>query len=567
MESRSENRKFSFRTINSPEISLIFGLLFGSCLLGISRLNPFNTDWIIDGDLLSNQIAWNYFRRSDLIQWPLNLISNYGVGWSNFGHGSNILLSIPLKYLTYLYSGEIQFLGFWICACCALQGYFAAKILNIYSNARVLVVLLSCNFLMFPVFLMRIGLMGHPQLGAQWLLLAGMYFLLTENTSKKYWVIIFLLSFLIDLYLAAMVIVIFLGLVISVNSHLTKKMMFKKIMTSLAFIGSFALTMLFLLGYFSLPAGVSGSGFFRISPATLINPRISSQTTFSIFDSHLTKLNHSYLYKESAESFLYLGAGFLLFGIFVLCFGMRDSGVIKNRAFLSLALVSLAMFAVAVSNRVSVSSFDFSYWWPNQLLELRQIFRSATRFGWPLAYLISFLICIRILTIEKLSKFRVQLVCLLLIFNLFDLSPLLKETYRDFRREDRHVVNLRNDLKIVFSDYSRIYLFPVFDIQVDDAGIYESESIWRESRLWQDVMIVASEANLPANFAYVSRPVGSIVGQKNMETLQKLQNGDLSPGDLIIFISEDDFKLANSLFPVGVVRFSAGDLYFIGMPK
>ena len=125
------------RNYSASQIAFVIGLLFGIVLIGYSRVNPSNTDWIFDGDRLGNQIVWNYFRRSEFVQWPLNLISNYGNGWSNYGHGSNIFISLPLKYLSFFIPNNFQFLGLWICVCCALQGYFAAKLMGLFSTQRI----------------------------------------------------------------------------------------------------------------------------------------------------------------------------------------------------------------------------------------------------------------------------------------------------------------------------------------------------------------------------------------------------------------------------------------------
>jgi hypothetical protein len=555
------------RDYSASQIALVIGFLFGIVLIGLSRVNPCNTDWIFDGDRLGNQIVWNYFRRSEAIQWPLNLIPNYGHEWSNYGHGSNILLSLPLKYLSIFLPSNFQFLGLWICACCALQAYFAAKLMGLFSTQKLEIVLLSLNFLIFPIFLMRVGLMGHPQLGAQWLLLWGMYLVMANTVRSSSWLLLLAISFMIDLYIVAMLIAIYICSQIFENRKEKTNEKIKRITKSIFIVSTNCVVLLYAQGCFSLPGGVSGSGFFRISATTFANPRISELTSFSFFANLVNPTNSAYLYRENAESFLYLGAGFLLF-LSVLVF-IRSTNEELNYigTFIPLTIAGLAMFLVGLSNQISVFGFEFNYWWPSQLLEIRQVFRSATRFGWPLAYLIAVFVCLRVLLSESLKRFRRLLVVVLLLLNLADLSPLLRESYRDFRREDPNAVQFRTQLTQIFSRYSTINIYPAFDLQIDDAGVYSSESVWRKTRLWQDVMISASALDLRSNFAYVSRPVGKVIASENEKSAQILNQGLIQKGDLYVFISKSDVASFMKSLPEGAEIFSVGQLEFIGLPN
>jgi hypothetical protein len=555
------------KDFSASQITLVIGLLFGIVLIGYSRVNPSNTDWIFDGDRLGNQIVWNYFRRSEYVQWPLNLISNYGNGWSNYGHGSNIFISLPLKYLSFFIPNNFQFLGLWICVCCALQGYFAAKLMGLFSTQRLEIVLLSLNFLVFPIFLMRIGLMGHPQLGAQWLLLCGIYLVMTNTVRSSSWVLLLAISFMIDLYIVAMLIVFF---IFSQMFEMRKENIDERIKRRFKpffLVSTVCILMLLVQGYFSLPSGVSGSGFFRISATTYLNPRISELTSFSFFANAVKPSNSTYVYRENAESFLYLGSGFLLF-IAILSFLRFTKEEQKyTRLFIPPTIAGIAMFFVGLSNQISILGSEFHYWWPSQLLEIRQIFRSATRFGWPLAYLIALFVCLRVLVSEHLKRFRRLLAVVLLVVNLVDLNPLLRESYRDFRREDLNAVQFRTELTQIFSRYSTINIYPAFDLQIDDAGVFDSESVWRNTKLWQAVLFSASELNLRSNFAYVSRPVGEVIASENQKSEYILSQGLLQKGDLYVFISKSDLEKFMSNVPDGAEIFSAGQLEFIGLPN
>lgn len=567
MSSFSQRTNVNLASISAPVITSIVGFLYGAILLGITRMIPTNTSWIIDGDRLSNQIVWNYFRRSDFIQWPLNKIPDYGVGWSNFGHGSNILLSVPLKYVNFVLPDSFQFLGIWLVICCALQGFFAAKILSLYSASRLEVVLLSCNFLIFPVFLLRVGLMGHPQLAAQWLLLCGFYFSLDRRIKFARWRILLMISLVIDLYIAAMLIAMFITYLVAVQWAADKKEMFLAVSRQVFVVALISLTMLYSQGYFSLPNGVSGSGFFRFSMTTFINPKVSNETTFSSFFNWASSTESSFTLKGDAESFLYLGAGFICFLPIFLFFRFRTSKNLNQHMLVLLAMLCAFMFLFGLSDKVSFLGTEFRYWWPDWLIQLRTVFRSTTRFGWPLGYFICLLICIRLLHMSNLVAVRKILIGLLLSINVIDISPLVVESYRDFRKDGTYSLALRQDLIDVFSDFSSINLFPVFDLQVDDERQFDSEGIWRKNGKWQDVMAAASELGLVANFAYVSRPVGNVTQIENHVLMSKFDSGRLGKGELFVFTSEEDAARAAKFAPVGAISFIVEDLFFVGVPN
>ena len=166
-----------------------------------------------------------------------------------------------------------------------------------------------------------------------------------------------------------------------------------------------------------------------------------------------------------------------------------------------------------------------------------------------------------------MKRFRRLLAVVLLVVNLVDLNPLLRESYRDFRREDLNAVQFRTKLTQIFSRYSTINIYPAFDLQIDDAGVFDSESVWRNTKLWQAVLFSASELNLRSNFAYVSRPVGDVIASENQKSEYILSQGLLQKGDLYVFISKSDLEKFMSNVPDGAEIFSAGQLEFIGLPN
>ena len=289
---RSSFKQIEKKATSAQFLSGSMGLVFAFLFVGPKAMMPTNTDWLQRGDVAAGQIAWEYFRRTPLLQWPITLIPDYGVGWSTYftGAGGNVLIGLPLKYLNYFLPENFQYVGFWLATCFVLQGYFAAKILNRFINSRTLVVTLSTNFIIAPVFIYRIGLMSHPQLGAQWLLLCAIYLYVLRSKKIWQWSILVVVSHLTELYMSAIILLV-IGCYVF-TEFLSKPKYFEKIhlvkllFTTLSISGF----LLWVLGFFALPSGIKGEGFFRYGITTFFDPRASDSASSSLIFNIMKKL-------------------------------------------------------------------------------------------------------------------------------------------------------------------------------------------------------------------------------------------------------------------------------------
>ena len=81
---------------NSASIGLIFGLWF----VGIRNVFPWNLDWLNGkGDGSYDQLGFEFFRNSPLIQWPITAIPNYVAGSGQVLGSGNGLFAIPAKII------------------------------------------------------------------------------------------------------------------------------------------------------------------------------------------------------------------------------------------------------------------------------------------------------------------------------------------------------------------------------------------------------------------------------------------------------------------------------------
>ena len=557
------------RITTSQAISAFVGVCVAVLFMGFSSVWPTNTAWLSSGDTAAGQVAWNYFRHTSLGQWPPTLIPNYGVGWSTYftGAGGNVLVGLPLKYLSFLLPSDFQYVGIWTVTCFALQGFFAAKILNLYTTSKALVVVFAANFIIAPVFIFRIGMMTHPQLGAQWILLCAIFFFLNQNKKIWQWVLLVAVSHCVELYMSAMVLLIIFGFVASQTfSSKRRQEVIHSVMILLASCVCSYVSLL-VLGFFSLPAGVKGDGFFRFGATTLFDPRISGASSASLVFNTLNDLPNRFSGTADGESFLYLGIGFTVLSLIFLLSSWRKIASIGRTSTLWLLLICACLFLVGLSRTVSVGPIEFTYWWPSPLEDLRQTFRAATRFGWPLYYLIYIAVVVRILDMSIRLKAKLIFASLFLLINVIDQSPLYLSTSH-FYRVNPVLSSLSSEIvNSELSNYSSIFFVPVFDLQKDRSTTKQSELLWRSGASFYEVLLVSSKLNLRSNFAYQSRSVGSIVELENTRLYARLNLGIIDKGELYVFKSQDESEMYIRKFPANVVSFSIGGNYFVGLPN
>jgi hypothetical protein len=408
-------------------------------------------------------------------------------------------------------------------------------------------------------------MMTHPQLGAQWILLCAIFFFLSQNKKIWQWVLLVAVSHCVELYMSAMVLLMIVGFVVS--QTFSSKNRLEVIHTLKILLASFACSFvsLWVLGFFSLPDGVKGDGFFRFGATTLFDPRISGVSSASLVFNSLTDLPNRFSGAADGESFLYLGIGFAVLSMIFLLSSRRKIAGISRTSTLWLLLVCLCLFLVGLSRSVSIGPFEFTYWWPSLLEDLRQTFRAATRFGWPLYYLVYVAVIARILDMSFTLNKKLIFASLLLLINVADQSPLYMSTF-DFYRAKPVLSSLSSErAKSELSSFSSIYFVPVFDLQKDRSTFEQSEVLWRTRASFNEVLLVSSELNLKSNFAYQSRSVGSVVDLENTKLYARLNSGQIEKGELYVFKSLVESEMLKNKIGEKAVSFSYGSNFFVGL--
>ena len=185
----------------------LIGFVYYALLTRFHGLNPFDVDWMLPfwrGSIDSAQhyLGWEFFRQAPLLQWPPGKSPNLGpMG----GSGVALTDSLPLfafifKPLTFWFTQPFQYFGIWVLTCFVLQAIFAWKLLTIWVKHWEHAVLGTYFFCFAPIFIDRMTV--HLALAGHWVLLAGLYLLFSPKSKFKHWIVLAVVSMLVQPYLA-----------------------------------------------------------------------------------------------------------------------------------------------------------------------------------------------------------------------------------------------------------------------------------------------------------------------------------------------------------------------------
>ncbi len=395
-----------------------FGLV--AYILGIKNLSISNTNWLAAHDVSTDIISWKFYK-DDFWRFPLGSNPNYGmdIGSGIAFSGSIPLMAIIFKIFNPILPDNFHYFGLWIFICFFLSGYISYLIIYNKTNDTSFSFLASLFFILSPILINRLGF--HLSLCAHWLILTGFYFEIKNLNNKKiYWSILISISSLVHFYFTVMLLVIFF-------SFLMSNLKIKDIKNSLIVIIPLIITM-YLVGYFDVPfsdALALGYGNYSLDLAS-----------FFISNSNIVNgnINWSLLMKNQnqvgAEGFGYLGlGGILLFTYLIFIFVKNFKKIIKNRNSLTILILIIIFFLIAVSNKIYFfNNLIYQIEIPKILYGLLSVVRASGRMIWPVYYLIFIISILKIY--QNFSK-KNSLIILLFIFiiQVIDINPGIKSHY------------------------------------------------------------------------------------------------------------------------------------------
>ncbi len=165
--------------------ALIAGFAYALIVLGPQPLDPRNVDWV-SVDPAYHFIGWELFRQDPKPHWPLTYTGRlaYPAGEAVALTDLNPLLAIALKPFSPVLPEPMQYFGLEAVLVCALQVFFAARILRLFGGANWLgIALASLFFLLAPPLTYRFA--EHYSLSNHWLLLGALFLFLREQFAPS----------------------------------------------------------------------------------------------------------------------------------------------------------------------------------------------------------------------------------------------------------------------------------------------------------------------------------------------------------------------------------------------
>lgn len=511
--------------------AFFIGGLIGCWLVGIRSVFPWNYTWLYSkGDGALTQLGFEFFRKAPLFQWPITSVPNYVSGSQMIIPTENAVTNLIAKVVGLFVPGNFQFVGLWIVLCFALQGYFGAKLLTRFIGEGSAIFFGSLFFVLSPALLFRVGVMNHYHLGAHWMILLGLYLYFDDDARARAWSTLLCFAMLTSVYIAAMLLAVFLAHQLKIILS-TRDFRLSKIATPL----SFAVLGFWLMGYLSMQGSFTGSNFFRLNAFAFLNPGYSDFGSFSRLLNGLGSPRLKHVLSEDWEGFQYVGT-VVVAGLFIGLANLKWKSFFHSwRKYVPILAVGCGLFIFALSNRIFLFQHEICYWWPSLLLDLRQIFRGATRFGWPAYYLIMLFAIVQMcqfFSVKKL-KYGIAIVAALMIV---EAAPGIAFVQNEFSNSKSYESSIRDpQWSEIATKNLKLSIYPNFDLQVDD--VTGDAKLWVDK--WFDLAKFANDHDLSTNFGYVPRPLTEFIANQDAQISKELESGDLQQGTIYVLANKE----------------------------
>jgi hypothetical protein len=179
------------------------------------------------------------------------------------------------------------------------------------------------------------------------------------------------------------------------------------------------------------------------------------------------------------------------------------------------------------------------------LLDLRQVFRGATRFGWPLYYLTILFAVVQISRFCSAKKLKAG-VALASALMLIESTPGIAYVRSEFSSSKPYETSIVDQKWIeIAKTHSRVAIYPNFDLQVGE--VTGDAKFWNDR--WFDLAKYAVDHDLSTNFGYVPRPLTEYISEQDERVLSELETGSLRPDTIYVFANKSvwsRFALSNS---------------------
>lgn len=571
------------------------GFVYYALLTRFHGLNPFDVDWMLPfwrGSIDSAQhyLGWEFFRQAPLLQWPPGKSPNLGpMG----GSGVALTDSLPLfafifKPLTFWFTQPFQYFGIWVLTCFVLQAIFAWKLLTIWVKQWEHAVLGTYFFCFAPIFIDRMTV--HLALAGHWVLLAGLYLLFSSNSKFKHWIVLAVVSMLVQPYLAIICAALFFAWLLI--ALLNSRAVFKFVQQLLIFIG-----VLFASGWssglftFGLgSAQAAGFGTYSANVLAWVDPG------FTWYEKALWSRYVPDQWQNAGqyEGMNYLGSGVLLLAIvalgfqlingtwksravqvaiiasFVAMFGRSGStqrdlvfllGVLSAVVYSALskhfwsnksatviyALLFTSLMLIAFTYQIFIGDFlvaNFTI--PELMNNLFSVVRTSGRMLWPVTFLITTML-VTYICLKFSRHLATALLIGVLTIQTYDSVGAVGVTKSMFNRSGPTNF-LSSPMWDMFGErYNKIAIV----LPNDNPILYPTHPDFTPpegSFLWREIGMLAVKYRMQLNSFYFSREPQDQNEAESKLVLDQISSGQLDPETLYVFIDADSWEKSISGF-------------------
>ena len=400
-----------------------FLLVYGVAPLDVTK-DTFCRGGYLEKDIQQHYAGWLFYRQSAK-SFPLCVTTaiNAPQGISIAYTDSIPLVAALCRPLANWLGGTFQYFGWFTLLCFALQGGFGALLCSLFAPGYLLPILGDFLFVTSPILYERA--FRHTSLGAQWLVLAVLYFYFLLRRKGRYaspaLFILNVIAIGIHPYFLPMTYAVTLALLLEYAVH-TRRWRGPLLYLTGDLICTVGLG--WVLGLFYGTATSGGQalyGYFSMNLNALWNPVGVNGTQYSRLLPAQSQINGNY------DAFAYLGLGILIALPFVFVLARhRVRPIFRRHWALAAVCVILTLFAVSnviTANGVTLLTIPL----PGKVIEICSVFRSGGRLFWPVYYL---LILAAFAGTARMPRGVIGAFALVLV-QIWDVSPGLVQRHQD----------------------------------------------------------------------------------------------------------------------------------------
>ena len=504
-------------------IIILASILLFIYLLGLDFIKFSNYEWLYSGDLSTYHLGWKYFR-NDVWRFPIGLNPNYGIylNTSIIFSDSIPFLAIFFKSIKNFIPNDFQYFSLWIFICIYLQLFFSFKIIYKLTNDLIYSLIGTLFFCFATIFLHRSAI--HLSLFGQWIILSYFYIEVSSN-KNKFFIKSLNILFSLTIHFYFTIILTLILILEKFYDFLIKKELIKKIIIEFSILIPVILSLMYILGYFSLNLddGLGwGYGYFNLNLNSFFNP--SGQTNSANFSWSTFFPIRDYQNGE-IEGFSYLGiSGIIFFVIFILNIFLKKYNIIYTNK--KIILICVLFFFLSISNNINIGSFNIlTIPINNFLYAIMSSIRASGRLIWPVYYLV---FIVGIVFIYKNFNKKISFIVILSLFflQIVDLSKGLS--------------NYKFGKQYISSEKKTLIKNKIWHGLSDNFSQIRLLEPKNQSKIYQSLSKILSKENfLKTDIIYLARVNRQAITDKKYELTKLFNEKNLNIFEDTLFVSDN----------------------------